>query len=760
MSFRRDVISKLIFSWARRVLPSMSDTEREALEAGDVWWDADLFTGNPDWSKLLDTPPATLTADEQAFLDGPVDELCAMLDEWKINWECRDLPPEVWDFIKQKKFFGMIIPTEHGGLGFSPYAHSEVVRKISSRSLVAAVTVMVPNSLGPGELLMRFGTRDQQNKWLPRLADGRDVPCFGLTSPEAGSDAAAMTDTGIICKGMYEGREVLGLRLNWHKRYITLGPVATLLGLAFKAFDPDHLIGTQEDLGISVALIPTDLPGVSIGRRHLPAMQVFQNGPNWGKDVFIPLDYVIGGKERLGQGWKMLMTALAAGRGISLPSLSAAGAAFAARTTGAYARIREQFGIPIGKFEGVEEPLARIAATAYLIDAARRLTCAALNEGHHPAVISGIMKLHATERLRTVIDDAMDIHGGKAVIDGPQNYLGNLYRGVPVSITVEGANILTRNLIIFGQGAIRAHPYLLHEMIARGDTDKARGLDTFDKTFWEHIVHSFRTLSRAWGRSWSGGAFAPAPDDAGAVTGFYRQLSRYSAAFALCADMALLTLGGKLKRKEMLSARFGDILSELYLLSAVLKRWHEEGRQEADLALVEWCMVTGFRTIEQRFADILANLPNRVVAILLKFMIQPLGAQARGPSDKVIHACAQLVLEPSVARDRLTQGLSNVDDDGGPARLEKAFLLVTAAEGVFKRMRGARLRDADAAVRQRVITPAEAEQYKAAQEAVARVIEVDDFAPEALSPQKKPVGVQVVQEQAEVLEPAETRAAG
>ncbi|GEC15695.1 acyl-CoA dehydrogenase [Nitrobacter winogradskyi] len=754
MSFRRDMISKLIFSWARRVLPSMSDTEREALEAGDVWWDADLFTGNPDWSKLLDTPPATLTADEQAFLDGPVDELCAMLDEWKINWEWRDLPPEVWNFIKQKKFFGMIIPTEHGGLGFSPYAHSEVVRKISSRSLVAAVTVMVPNSLGPGELLMRFGTRDQQNRWLPRLADGRDVPCFGLTSPEAGSDAAAMTDTGIICKGMFEGREVLGLRLNWHKRYITLGPVATLLGLAFKAFDPDHLIGTQEDLGISVALIPTDLPGVSIGRRHLPAMQVFQNGPNWGKDVFIPLDYVIGGKERLGQGWKMLMTALAAGRGISLPSLSAAGAAFAARTTGAYARIREQFGIPIGKFEGVEEPLARIAATAYLIDAARRLTCAALNEGHHPAVISGIMKLHATERLRTVIDDAMDIHGGKAVIDGPQNYLGNLYRGVPVSITVEGANILTRNLIIFGQGAIRAHPYLLHEMNALGDTDKARGLDNFDKTFWDHIVHSFRTLSRAWGRSWSGGVFAPAPDDAGAVTGFYRQLSRYSAAFALCADMALLTLGGKLKRKEMLSARFGDILSELYLLSAVLKRWHEEGRQQADLALVEWCMATGFRTIEQRFADILANLPNRVVAILLKFMIQPLGAQARGPSDKVIHACAQLVLEPSVARDRLTQGLSNVDDDGGPARLEKAFLLIAAAEGVFKRMRGARLRDAEAAVRQRVITQAEAEQYKEAQEAVARVIEVDDFAPEALSPQKKPVSVQVVQEQ------AETRAAG
>ena len=512
MSFRRDFITKPIFSWARGVLPAMSDTEREALEAGDVWWDADLFTGNPDWSKLLAIAPATLTAEEQAFLNGPVDELCAMLDDWKINWEWRDLPPEVWAFIKRHKFFGMIIPKEYGGLGFSPYAHSEVVRKLSSRSLTAAVTVMVPNSLGPGELLMRFGTKEQQQQWLPRLADGRDIPCFGLTSPEAGSDAASMIDTGIICKGNFEGREVLGLRLNWHKRYITLGPVATLLGLAFKAYDPDHLVGQQEDLGITVALIPTHLPGVEIGRRHLPAMQVFQNGPNWGRDVFIPMDYIIGGQERLGQGWKMLMTALAAGRGISLPSLSAAGAAYAARTTGAYARIREQFNVPIGKFEGIEEPLARIAGTAYLLDAARRLTCAALNQGHHPAVISGIMKLHATERMRIAIDDAMDIHGGKAVIDGPQNYLGNLYRSVPVGITVEGANILTRNLIVFGQGAIRAHPYLLEEMNALGEADRARGLDAFDKAFWNHVGHSFTTMFRAWGRSWSGGLFAPAPD--------------------------------------------------------------------------------------------------------------------------------------------------------------------------------------------------------------------------------------------------------
>jgi len=733
MSFRRDYITKPIFSFARRVLPPMSDTEREALEAGDVWWDADLFTGDPDWSKLLANAPATLTGEEKAFLNGPVDELCAMLDDWRINWEWRDLPPEAWDFIKKHKFFGMIIPEEFGGLGFSPYAHSEVVRKISSRSLTAAVTVMVPNSLGPGELLMRFGTREQQDRWLPRLADGRDIPCFGLTSPEAGSDAASMIDKGVICKGTFEGREVIGLKLNWHKRYITLGPVATLLGLAFKAYDPDHLVGSEEDLGITVALIPTHLPGVKIGHRHLPAMQVFQNGPNWGHDVFVPLDYIIGGQERLGQGWKMLMTALAAGRGISLPSLSAAGAAYAARTTGAYARIREQFGISISKFEGIEEPLARIAGTAYLLDAARRLTCAALNQGNHPAVISGIMKLHATERMRIVIDDAMDIHGGKAVIDGPQNYLGGLYRAVPVAITVEGANILTRNLIVFGQGAIRAHPYLLAEMNALSDEDRAWGLNAFDKLFWSHVGHSFKTLFRAWGRSWSGGLFAPAPD-AGEATRFYRQLSRYSSAFAITADMALLTLGGALKRKEMISARLGDILSELYLLSAALKRWEEEGRQHVDLAALEWCMANGFKTIENRLAEILGNLPNRFVAVLLKFVLQPWGARVLGPTDRVVHECAQLILEPSAARERLTPDLSHVDDDRGVARLEKAFALYVASEDVRKRLHAAHIHDWNDGVKKGVITQAEGEKFAAAHDAVMKVIEVDDFAPGALSP--------------------------
>jgi acyl-CoA dehydrogenase len=732
-SFRRDVLSRPIFGWARKVMPEMSATEREALEAGDVWWDADLFTGTPDFSKLLAFPQATLTAEEQAFLDGPVDELCTMLDDWTINWQWRDLPPEIWDFVKRHRFFGMIIPKEFGGLGFSPFAHSEVVRKISTRSCAAAVTVMVPNSLGPGELLMRFGTPEQQQRWLPRLADGRDIPCFGLTSPEAGSDAASMTDTGIVCKGVFEGREVLGLRLNWHKRYITLGPVATLLGLAFKAYDPDGLLGGDKELGITVALIPTDLPGIDIGKRHLPSMQVFQNGPNWGRDVFIPLDFVIGGRARIGQGWKMLMTALAAGRGISLPSLSAAAAAYCARTTGAYARIREQFNVPIGRFEGIEEPLARIAGTAYLLDAARRLTCAALNAGHHPAVISGIMKLHATERMRIAVDDAMDVHAGKAVIDGPQNYMGNLYRAVPVGITVEGANILTRNLIIFGQGAIRAHPFMLAEMTALAEPDRDKALADFDRAFWAHVGHTTRNLFRALGRAWTGGLFAPAPE-AGAATHFYRQLSRQAAAFALCADMALLTLGGALKRREMLSARFGDILSELYLMSAALKRWEDEGRRAEDFAAVEWIMASGLKTVELRFADILANLPNRFVAVLLRLLVQPFGPRVAAPSDGVVHRLAQLILEPSAARDRLTPNIAHVADDGGLDRLEKAFLLVAANEDIVRKLRTARLRDPDKALRAGIITQAEFDRLQVAKAAVAKVVEVDDFTAEQLAP--------------------------
>src|SRR5262245_34951575 len=584
-SFRRDRMSKPIFAWAQKVLPTLSDTEREAIEAGDVWWDADLFSGRPDWEKLLAVPRATLSAEEQAFLDGPCNELCGLLDEWRISWTLRDLPPEVWDCLKRHKFFAMIIPKEYGGLGFSAYAHSEVIRKLSTRSITGAVTAMVPNSLGPGELLLHFGTKAQQNAWRPRLAEGKAIPCFGLTSPEAGSDAAAMTDTGVVCRGTWQGRETIGIKLNWHKRYITLCPVATVIGLAFKLHDPDHLLGDRDDIGITVALVPTNLPGVEVGRRHLPALLVFQNGPTWGRDVFIPLDNVIGGVAQVGKGWKMLMSALAAGRGISLPSLSAAGAAFAAHVTGAYSAIREQFHVPIGRFQAIQERLGRMAATAYLIDAARRLTCAGIDHGHKPAVITAIMKEQATERLRVVTNDAMDVHGGKGVQEGPLNYLGTLYRSIPIGITVEGANIVTRSLIQFGQGAIRSHPYLLKEMAALEDPDRERGLEEFDRAFWGHVGHSFANMFRAWALAWTGGVFASAPA-AGRASRFYKQLTRYASAFALAVDVALLTLGGGLKRQEMISARFGDVLSELYLLSAVLKRWQDEGRQRPDLPLV------------------------------------------------------------------------------------------------------------------------------------------------------------------------------
>jgi len=731
-SYRRDYITRPIFRWARNVLPSLSATEREAAEAGDVWWDADLFSGNPDWTKLIAFPPAALSAEEQAFIDGPVAELCRMLDDWRINWEWRDLPPQVWEYLKQHKFFAMIIPREYGGLGFSAYAHSQVIRTISSRSIVAAVTAMVPNSLGPGELLHRFGTKEQQDYWLPRLAQGREIPCFGLTSPEAGSDAASMIDSGVVCRGSWQGRDTLGIRLNWHKRYITLAPVATVLGLAFKLSDPDRLIGDHEQLGITVALVPTNLPGVTIGRRHLPALQMFQNGPTSGRDVFIPMDNVIGGIAQAGKGWKMLMSALAAGRGISLPSLSASGGAFAAHVCGAYARIREQFHVPIGRFEAVEERLGRIAATAYLLDAARRLTCAAIDHGHKPAVVTAIIKQQATERLRVVANDAMDIHGGKAVQEGPLNYLGSFYRAVPIGITVEGANIVTRSLIQFGQGAIRSHPFLLSEINALEEPDPARALDEFDRAFWRHVSHSLANAMRAVARAWTGGLTAPAPA-AGMTRRYYRRLGRYASAFALAADFALLTLAAGLKRREMISARFGDILSELYLGSAVLKRWDEEGRQAADVPLVAWCMETSSATIETRLDEILANLPMRPVAWLLRFMLLPFGVRRRGPSDRLTQACAGLLLAPSATRDRLTAGIFHGTGDNGIARLERAFELTIAAAPLHERLHRAKIRDIETARRQNVINDSEAAALHAAAQAVAEAVAVDDFAPEEIT---------------------------
>ncbi|WP_274423057.1 acyl-CoA dehydrogenase [Chelativorans sp. YIM 93263] len=738
MSFRtlrRDNLTSPLYRWASRIMPPISETEREAIGAGTVWWDGALFSGNPDWDKLLAVPPARLSEEEQAFMDGPVRELCAMVDDWTLNWRDRDLPKPVWDFMREKKFFGMIIPKKYGGLGFSNTAHSEVVRTISSASVVAGVSVMVPNSLGPGELLMHFGTDEQRDYWLPRLADGREIPCFGLTSQHAGSDAAAMTDTGVVEYGTWKGRKVLGVRLNFHKRYITLGPIATVMGLAFKMRDPENHLGRGEELGITVALLPTDTPGVSYGERHIPLQTFFQNGPLYGKDVFVPLDRILGGEEQIGQGWTMLMTALAAGRSISLPSQSAASAAACARSTGAYARVRTQFNVPVGMFEGVQAPLAEIAGNAYLVDAARRLTISALDQGHRPSVISAIMKYHATERMRRSFEHAMDIHGGKGIIEGPRNYLAAGYRSIPIGITVEGANILTRNLMIFGQGAIRSHPFILEEMLALGDEDKKRGLDNFDKAFWAHVGHSLKTAGRAFLRGWSGGTVGPAPRNAANLR-YWKKLSRHAAAFALTADLALLTLGGALKRKELISARLGDVLAELYLLGAVLKRFEDEGHQEEDQPIVDYLMQDGESRIATAFRGVLDNLPARWAAWLVRIVAYPFGVPDPVPSDKLTTTLAQALMQPTAQRDRLTPDIYlGEGHENHPLKdLEEAFRLVNGSAAVEKKMREARIKDAQEALEKGIISEDEHDRLVRAQAAVEEVIAVDAFPAGEISP--------------------------
>ncbi len=471
---RQSLLMAPLLSLYKKIMPSMSDTEREALEAGTVWWEAEVFSGRPDWHRMLGFPAPALSAEERAFLDGPTNDLCSMVNDWEITEELRDLTPETWAFLKKKGFFGMIIPKQYGGLEFSANAHSAVVLKVASRSISAAVTVMVPNSLGPAKLLLSYGTEQQKQYYLPRLASGDEIPCFALTGPESGSDAASMPDTGVVCKQSFEGKDdVLGIRLNWEKRYITLGPVATLLGLAFHLYDPDKLIGEQKDIGITLALIPTTTPGVEIGNRHFPMSQSFMNGPNRGTDVFIPMDWVIGGQDYVGQGWRMLMNSLSDGRAISLPALSTASGQMVSRSVGAYAAVRKQFKVPIGKFEGISEVLGRIAGTTYTLNAARGFTTAAIDSGEDPSVASAIIKYHATERMRSIVNDAMDILGGSGISMGPSNFLGRGYQGLPIAITVEGANILTRNLIIFGQGAIRCHPFLFKEMETVANDDVA-----------------------------------------------------------------------------------------------------------------------------------------------------------------------------------------------------------------------------------------------------------------------------------------------
>ncbi len=735
-SVRQKVLTKPLLGYVRAVLPPMSQTERDAIEAGTVWWEAELFRGNPDWSKLMNTRPAALTAAEQAFLDGPVDELCAMLDDWEITYEHNDLPPHIWQFIKKNRFFGMVIPEEFGGLGFSAYGHSAVVTRISARSVTAGSTVMVPNSLGPAELLLHYGTDEQRNYFLPRLATGEEIPCFALTGPSAGSDAASLPDFGVVCRQMHNGKDTLGLRVNWEKRYITLGPVATIVGLAFKAFDPDHLLGEVEDLGITCALIPATTPGVSIGRRHFPLNQAFMNGPNSGTDVFVPMEWIIGGQSNIGQGWRMLMESLSTGRGISLPSSGAAAGMAAARFTGAYAAVRKQFNIPVGKFEGVDEALARIGGLAYLMDSGRRLTCAAIDQGERPSVVSGILKYFNTHNMRTVINDAMDIHGGKGICMGPSNYLARAYQGVPVGITVEGANILTRSMIVFGQGAMRCHPHLVEEIQAASIEDEQEALEKFDHALLGHVAYAISRGAQAMFHGLTRGRFARSPVS-GPTARYFRRLARISAGYSFLADFALLFLGGELKRKEKLSGRFADGLIYMYMCSAVLKRYEDDGRPAADLPLVEWGAKYCIYQTQVALDQILRNFPNKWVGVVLRAVIFPLGRRFRTPNDRLGHSVAKLLLEPGDSRDRLTDALYiSHDPDDVTGCLEVALNLSIKAEPVEREIKERGLRqpynmDYPAwlalLVAEGEITSSQSDVLLASAAATRRVIMVDDF---------------------------------
>lgn len=733
-------ISAPLLKIFKRVTPSMSDTEREALDAGTVWWDGELFSGRPRWRKLRNLPAPHLTSEEQAFIDGSVEKLCSMLDDWHITHEAKRLPDEIWTFIKENGFFSMIIPKAYGGLDFSNLAHSEVVVKIATRSITAAVTVMVPNSLGPGKLLMEYGTQEQKDYYLPRLAKGEEIPCFALTSPDAGSDAGAIPDYGIVCKQDFEDKkDVLGIRLTWNKRYITLGPVATLLGLAFKLYDPDHLIGDEKNLGITLALIPTNTPGVDIGRRHLPLDIPFMNGPNTGKDVFIPMDWLIGGQEYIGQGWRMLMECLSDGRGISLPALSTGAGKLAVRSVGGYARVRRQFKLPIGRFEGVEEALARIGGLTYMMDAARTLTATALDRGEKPSVISAIVKYHMTENMRTVVNDAMDVLGGAGICLGPRNFMGRVYQGLPISITVEGANILTRSMIIFGQGAIRSHPYIFKELNAIGETDYDASLKKFDRALFGHIhffiINSFRSLFHGLTSSWF--VFV----SRGPTRRYYQHLTRMSAAFMVMTDMALMTLGGSLKRREKLSGRLGDILSYLYLASAVLKRFEDQGQRKSDLPLVHWCCQHALHEIQNAFDGLFQNMPLKPFFWLTRLMVFPLGRHFPPPSDQLGHQVTQILLSPSDARDRLTQGIYlPLSTDEQLGRIEDALVKVIKAEPIEKRIRK-ELADfqpdftgidgmLSIALEKQLIIEEEADIIREADQARSNVIQVDDLSAE------------------------------
>jgi acyl-CoA dehydrogenase len=739
---RQQFVSRPLLRRIRKILPPMSATERDAIEAGSVWWEAELFRGAPDWQVLQDYRLPVLSEQEQAFIDGPVEQLCAMIDDWDITHNRMDLPPEIWEFLKQHRFFGMIIPQHYGGLEFSAYGHSSVVTKISARSISAGVTVMVPNSLGPAELLMHYGTETQKDFYLPRLADGREIPCFALTGPFAGSDAGALTDHGVVCMGEHEGNQVLGLRLNWEKRYITLGPVATVLGLAFKVYDPDGLLGEQEDLGITCALIPANTPGVTIGNRHFPLNAAFQNGPNSGKDVFIPLEFIIGGQQNIGNGWRMLVESLSVGRGISLPAVGVAAGKSCVRHTGAYARVRKQFNTSIGKFEGVGEALARIGGMTYMMESGRLLTLSALDSGEKPSIITAILKCYNTEHMRQVVNDAMDIHGGRGICMGPSNYLARAYQSVPVGITVEGANILTRSMIIFGQGAIRCHPYLVREMEAATMEDLPAAEEAFDQALRGHAEYFITNFCRAFIYGISGSHLAPAPYP-GRVGNYYRRLGQMSAAFAVTADTVLMILGGGFKRKEMLSGRFADALGYMFYASAALKKFEADGQPRSDLPLVEWTAKYCLYQVQVALDEILRNFPVKWLGVIMRHSIFPLGLSLRPPNDSLSHRVASLLLKPGAARDRLTAGIYHSDDaDDITGCLEDALHKVIKAEPIERRLRHDHitqpgLEDYSQWINNLLesgqVTTEEADILLQARSATARVVAVDDFTPDQMT---------------------------
>ncbi|GAA5219267.1 acyl-CoA dehydrogenase FadE [Corallincola platygyrae] len=735
-AIRQTYISKPLLGMYRKIMPEMSSTEKDAIEAGTVWWEGELFRGAPDWSKLHHYPAPRLSAEEQAFLDGPVEEVCKMTNDWEITHERADLPPEIWDYLKEHKFFAMIIKKEYGGLEFSAYAQSRVLQKLVGSSAVLASTVGVPNSLGPGELLQHYGTDEQKNHYLPRLAAGKEVPCFALTSPEAGSDAGAIPDFGIVCKGEWEGKEVLGMRLTWNKRYITLAPIATVLGLAFKLRDPEGLLGDQEELGITCALIPTSTPGVETGRRHFPLNVPFQNGPTRGKDVFVPLDYIIGGPKMAGQGWRMLVECLSVGRAITLPSNSAGGTKSVAMATGAYSRIRRQFKLPIGKMEGIQEPMARIGGNAYLMDAVTTMTTGAIDLGEKPSVLGAICKYHLTDRSQKAIIDAMDIHGGKGVCMGPANYLARGYQGSPIAVTVEGANILTRSMMIYGQGAIRCHPYVLAEMQSAMLEDDREALGGFDRAVFGHIGFAISNFFRATWLGLSGAKFVKAPfrDQ---TARYYKQMSRFSATLALLSDLSMATLGGDLKRRERISARLGDLLSQLYLASATLKRFNDEGRQKDDLPLLQWAVEDALFKLQESLKDLLDNFPVRWLGASLKVLLMPWGTPLRKPSDKLDRKVAELMQVPSEARSRLGHGQFLTAHENNPiGRLEETLELLLKVEPIvdtIAKQKGKKVpfifldRLADEALEAGWIEQAEADLLKQAEVGRLYAINVNDF---------------------------------